>query len=129
MEAKVLDELHSYCRHTMQLWVQWFTFFLTVNYVALGWFAGEISEKGLRDRRPLNFVAELFISQNVLGILICFITRRFFVRTGLSLEAQHRKLGIFPPAYAQGFYAMAVMVGALAMLLVAVCWALFALFS
>jgi len=74
---KVIDEVHVYMRHTIQLWVQWFTFFLTVNYVALGWFAGEIATGNLKNTSPLVRVAVLFICQDVLGIGICFAVRRW----------------------------------------------------
>ena len=62
---KTVDESHQYCRHSMQMWMQWFTFFLTVNYAALGWFAGELAKQELKSYEALKEVALLFVSQNV----------------------------------------------------------------
>jgi hypothetical protein len=126
-QRKVIDELHSYCRHTMQLWVQWFTFFLTVNYVALGLFAGEVSKKELHDPAPLVYVAGLFISQNLLGIVISAVAYRHFSNMGHSLESGYHVLGLIPPQFAHKFYALAVAIGAVAMALVAGCWFTFAI--
>ena len=33
-----LTELYSFARHHFQLYFSWYTFFLTVNFVAIGWF-------------------------------------------------------------------------------------------
>ena len=122
---KIVDELHSYCRHTFQLWVQWFTFFLTVNYAALGWFASAIGEKKMNNPLPLELVGGLFTSQNVLGIVLSAIARRFFVRNGLVLGGLYGTLGVTPPEFAHRFYAVSVLLGAFAMVFVAVCWILF----
>jgi len=126
-ERKLLDELHSYCRHTIQLWVQWFTFFLTVNYLALGWFAGKISEQQILNRRPLDYVAALFVAQNALGIGTCCVAAFWFVKNGRALKLGYGKLGLKPPEFAHKLYATTVIVGALAMVLVAGCWLVFAL--
>jgi hypothetical protein len=110
----------------MQLWVQWFTFFFTVNYVALGWFAAEISKNQVFNRRPLYYVAALFVSQNALGIVICIIASRWFMNTGRALETRYQGLGVKPPQFAHRYYGVAIVVGAIAMAIVAVCWLLFA---
>lgn len=124
-DRMVIDELHLYSRHLIQLWVQWFTFFLTVNYVALGWFAGGDHNK-LTNRCSLVYIAALFITQNVLGIIVCMIARRYFSKTAQVLATQYQQLNIVAPEFGQRVYVVAVMVGAVAMVFVVACWLLFA---
>ena len=62
VDQKIVDELHCYLRHNMQLWVAWFTFFVTINYVGLGWFASEIFKGGNPNLRPLHYVAPVFVT-------------------------------------------------------------------
>jgi len=68
LENKV-KELHSNIRHITQLGMTWFAFFVTTNYVTLGWFAQVPSEEG-KKINPLiiGMVSFVFIVQNALGI-------------------------------------------------------------
>ena len=124
---KVIDELHIYLRHTVQLWVQWFTFFQTVNYVALGWFASEIPKGGLNDRTALYEVTALFVSQNILGIVLCFAARTWISNREKDLKARYSHLGVVPPDFGQNFSAFATFLGALALIIAAVIWIVFAI--
>ena len=76
------QEAHAYLRHNMQIWVQWFSFFVTVNYVALGWFASDITHHKIEDRGPLIVVAIFFSFQCVLGIWVSLRLRTWFIETG-----------------------------------------------
>ena len=62
-----LDELHEYTRHTFQLFINWFTFFGTVNFAAMGWMGAATSLSG-----AFNGIAWLvpvmFVTQNMLGM-------------------------------------------------------------
>src|ERR1017187_149178 len=92
-ERKILEESHQYIRHNMALWVQWFTFFITVNYFGIGWFAQEIVKSGepLKDRRPLTYVSLLLISQCILGIWVSLILRRWFLTSDEELSARYQE--------------------------------------
>jgi hypothetical protein len=75
---KLVEEINCYLRTHIQLWVQGFTFVLTMNFVALGWFAGEIAQKHLEDYRPLQIVACLFVFMNVIAICVTVGLRKWF---------------------------------------------------
>lgn len=66
LENKV-KELHSNVRHVTQLAMNWFAFFVTLNYLTIGWLAKDADTKNVN---PLiiRLVATLFIVQNCLGI-------------------------------------------------------------
>jgi hypothetical protein len=77
LENKV-KELHSNVRHITQLGMTWFAFFVTTNYLTIGWFAKFPSSVGSAstscDSEDISLfiigtVAFVFILQNVLGIV------------------------------------------------------------
>ena len=65
MERK-LREIHEYARHIFQLYIAWFTFFVTANYVSMGWLA-----KPNDDGKSYIalVVGSLFVLQNALGAI------------------------------------------------------------
>ncbi len=120
------QEAHAYLRHNMQVWVQWFSFFVTVNYVALGWFASDITHHKIEDRMPLIVVAMFFSFQCMLGIWVSLRLRRWFIDTGNQGDNEpggdqtiHTKYGN-PSA---SFYAFAVLLGCLALGSIVLIWA------
>ena len=128
-ERKILDELHQYFRSCMTLWVQWFTFFVTVNYLALGWFAQEIVKSGsLKDARPLKYVAILFISQCLLGIWVSLLLRQWFLRTDKELSTRYEilQLSLSRPVFLAQFYSNAISLACVALAALILCWILLA---
>ena len=108
----------------MTLWLQWFTFFLTVNYVALGWFAGEMAKKGLKDPRPLKAVAALFIVQGVLGVLACALWCADFFKVEKFLRNAYAD--VYETArFPQRVYGFSLLIGICALLVVIVTWIYF----
>jgi hypothetical protein len=83
-------ELHDYVRHIFQMFVGWFTFFATVNYATMGWLAKPSGSTATSTR--LGWVVSLlFISQNLLGIVACFVVRRYLLERdaeAVDLERQ-----------------------------------------
>jgi hypothetical protein len=125
-------EAHSYLRHNMQLWVQWFSFFVTVNYVALGWFASDITHHKIEDRMPLIVVATFFSFQCLLGIWVSLRLRVWFNETGNQSGAEAcpdegtaTKHGN-PSA---SFYAFAVLLGCFALGSIVLIWTLLSFFG
>jgi hypothetical protein len=125
---KVVDELHIYTRHNMMMWVQWFTFFLTVNYVALGWFAGELAKKTVVNKRPLLDVSVLFMAQGVLGISGSLIHRKQILKISDDLCHLYDELLITIPHlhFPHRLYAQVILLGCVAMIVVIGVWAAFA---
>lgn len=75
---KEFDELNQYARHGMQLIVAWYTFFISANLFALGWFyTGGIDNT----RSILLFraaICPLFVLVNILGIVLCTAASKIF---------------------------------------------------
>jgi hypothetical protein len=70
VENKV-KELQNNVRHTTQLAMNWFTFFVTINYASIGWLAAKVSgDRAIADRYLIFLIAVAFIVQNIVGILL-----------------------------------------------------------
>jgi len=122
---KVIDELHQYVRNNMALWVQWFTFFITVNYVGIGWFAKDIAESGrLPHPVPVIYISIIFIVQCTLGIWCSLLLRRWFLNSGKELASRYRALPIpqEPPVLPIGFYGKAILLACLGVAALIVGW-------
>jgi hypothetical protein len=65
LENKV-KEMHSNVRHITQLAMNWFVFFVTINYATMGWLAGGTVSL---NRGIISLIASVFIIQNFLGIV------------------------------------------------------------
>jgi hypothetical protein len=78
---KELDELHSYDRLHIQLFMGWFAFFSTINIAALGWIATADPKPLIRACIALNF-----LTQSVLAILACRAVRKAFEKSGQRIE-------------------------------------------
>jgi hypothetical protein len=124
-----LPETHSYVRHNMQLWMQWFTFFVTINYVALGWFAADLTHHQIEDRRPLILVAALFAFQCLLGIWVSLRLRKWFLGTEHLTDAAPSGSGrACSPQINSSvrLYAFAVLLSCLALASIAMMWVVLA---
>jgi hypothetical protein len=64
-----VKELHTNVRHITQLGMNWFAFFVTVNYVTMSWLAKGPSNETQIDSAIVWRIAFVFIVQNFLGIL------------------------------------------------------------
>jgi hypothetical protein len=74
---KGVREYHEHVRHIFGLFITWFTFFITVNYVGIGWFASADKTTG-KAPPPVWLIASLFIAQCVLGIAVCGMLLWYF---------------------------------------------------
>ena len=64
-----VKELHTNVRHITQLAMNWFAFFVTVNYLTMGWLAKSPSSGGENiNPNIIKLLASVFIVQNLLGI-------------------------------------------------------------
>ena len=73
-----VKELHDNVRHITQLGMAWFAFFVTINYLTMGWLA-KAPASGRESINPyiILIVAGVFILQNVLGIAgICKVNKQ-----------------------------------------------------
>lgn len=65
--ANKIKELHSNVRHITQLAMNWFAFFVTVNYLTMGWLAKRPSSAAESiDPNIIKVLALVFIVQNLL---------------------------------------------------------------
>jgi len=77
-----LTEHNAFVRHNFQLYIGWYTFFLTVNFGAIGWFTSNLLTGALKDSLPIIFVAIFFVVQIVLSYMGSLEVRNYFVVTG-----------------------------------------------
>ena len=105
----------------MQLYVQWFIFFVGINYIALGWFAGHYI-----DPVVLSGVAILLSTQCVLGVWLSLSLRRWFIKTGADVTSGHVALpnAVKPPVFSTALYANRMIAGCIALVAVVVTWIL-----
>jgi hypothetical protein len=82
LENKV-KEVHNNIRHITQLAMNWFIFFVTVNYATMGWLAAgsDISNKG-----TVAVIALAFIAQNGVGIYALYMTGKVVMEMNNGVE-------------------------------------------
>jgi len=88
LENKV-KEVHNNIRHITQLTMTWFAFFVTTNFLSLGWFAKVPSSKSEKFNSQINprmicIVAGVFIIQNFLGIIGVVMVRKTVIAKTLQ---------------------------------------------
>jgi hypothetical protein len=125
---KLVDELHSYTRHNISIFVQWFTFFLTVNYLALGWFASSMAKGEISNKKPLIYVSILFAIQGILGTIGSLIWQEHIgVVKAKLLKLYGDKLGAtLGSVLPHDLYRRAVQLCCVAMVVVICVWMVFA---
>ena len=74
-----LTEINTFVRHHFQLFIGWYTFFLTVNFAAIGWFTSVLLTGALKVSLPIVFVAVFFVIQQIFSITATIEVRRYFV--------------------------------------------------
>lgn len=87
-----LGELNSYVRHHFQLFLGWYTFFLTVNFGAIGWFTSVMLTGALEVSLPIVFIALFFVVQLVFSYLASCQVRSYLVDTDRRMSEIVREL-------------------------------------
>lgn len=118
-----IQELHNHMRHNMALWIQWFTFFISINYVAFGWFAGSDSTKP-PSHIAVKIAAALFISQCSLGIWISLSFRRWLKKADRELFGLYQRVHAerSEPTFSAQFYQLGVLLACVAMAALIIGW-------
>jgi hypothetical protein len=75
------EERNEYARSNFTLLVSWFTFFNTVNYIAIGWFINQAVEGRVKSIVPIFTITVFFIGNNLLAMGACKAVRRYFTKT------------------------------------------------
>ncbi len=73
--ANKVKELHNNVRHLTQLTMAWYAFFVTINYASMGWLAKTPGSQDI-NRNLIMLIAGVFITQNILGIVVILMTGR-----------------------------------------------------
>lgn len=81
-------EFHEYMRSFFGDYITWYTFFVTINFVVAGWFAGKVLS-----RKPVSVLgvcvtSVYFIVQGVLSVAGTFVLRSWYGRVGGLLLRQ-----------------------------------------
>ena len=97
LRAQLEQELDT-TKTIATLYVSWFTFFLTVNYVALGWFTSTMVKGDLNDPIHLYAMTGNFVVQLVLGMAASLICRKWALGSeGNSKAILSRVKELTPP--------------------------------
>jgi hypothetical protein len=91
---KRIEASHCYRRNIIDNLIRWYTVFMTVNYVSMGWFAtgGGENQSGF-----VVLIAAMFITQNGLGIMACLRIKRYLLASGYQISRYEQILvGISP---------------------------------
>jgi hypothetical protein len=99
LRAQLQQELDT-AKTTATLYISWFTFFLTVNYVALGWFTSTMVAGNFNDPTPLYAMAGNFIAQLALGITGTVVCRKWALGTERNTEIIISKIKELTPSEA-----------------------------
>ena len=86
------EQRNEYTRSNFTLLVSWFTFFNTVNYLAIGWFINQVVEGKLKSIVPVSFITIFFIGNNMLAVGACRALRIYFTETNNTIVGIVRDL-------------------------------------
>lgn len=75
------EQRNEYARSNFTLLVSWFTFFNTVNYIAIGWFINQVVEGKVKSIVPVFSITVFFIGNNILAIGACKAVKKYFAET------------------------------------------------
>ena len=64
---KTIREIHEYARHTAQLYIAFFTFFVAMNYATMGFLVKDAGSKP-EATNLIVLIARVFIFQNLLAV-------------------------------------------------------------
>jgi hypothetical protein len=123
-QRKIVEELHTHTRANMQMWVQWFTFFITVNYLGFGWFLQKTPDSNPPSRTALIAIASLLGLQCFLGVWVTLYFRRWLGKTHNNLMTAYKSLShpVTLP-FSLHFYQRCLELAAIALVSMIVAWA------
>ncbi len=84
---KRIESSHYYRRHIIDNLIRWYTVFIGINYVSMGWFAA-----GGEEARFVALIAAMFITQNVLGIMACLRIKRYLLESSYQIARYEQVL-------------------------------------
>ncbi|GFO58357.1 hypothetical protein GMST_06820 [Geomonas silvestris] len=79
-------------RRHFQLFLGWYTFFLTVNFGAIGWFTSVMLTGALEVSLPVLFIALFFVVQLIFPYLASRAVRDYLVDTDRRMAEIVREL-------------------------------------
>jgi hypothetical protein len=80
--AAEIQEIGEWGRKITEVYMQWYTFFVTANLLVMGWFFS----KDVRNHKPLLPVSILFLSLNILGAASTWLVGYYMAREVPSLS-------------------------------------------
>lgn len=92
-----LTEHNTFARHHFQLYLSWYTFFLTVNFAVIGWFTNDLLTGALKVSLPIVIIATFFLIQLILSYLASLKLRNYFETTHNRCNELLKLLADLPP--------------------------------
>jgi hypothetical protein len=105
-----LSERYTFARHHLQLYISWYTFFLTVNFLSIGWFTSVLLTGTLKVSLPIILITIFFVVQLALSYAASAAVRSYFARTNNRCNELLSLLGQSPQSHLQPKTAMPVQV-------------------
>jgi hypothetical protein len=133
LKSALIKESNDFCRSTMTVLVSWFTLFVSVNYVAIGWVAKAVYDQNMH--LPVVVVSAVFISQNGLGIYASGITRSWFMCSHAEVMKMCSELKVGRPSdalmalFPHRTYGNAIVAMMVAQFLLALVWSVLIYFA
>jgi hypothetical protein len=81
---ETIREIHEYARHTMQLYIAFFTFFVAMNYATMGFLVKDAGSKP-EATNLIFLIARVFIYQNLLAVASSIVVAIYFIRADRRL--------------------------------------------
>jgi hypothetical protein len=85
---KTIREIHEYVRHSIQLYIAFFTFFVAMNYATMGFLAKDVGSK-LETSNLIFLIARVFIYQNILAVASSVLVAIYVVCADRRLYHYH----------------------------------------
>jgi len=119
----LINDSNDFSRATLTALVSWFTVFITVNYLAIGWIATATLKNQVYTLFPVVLLCLVFVSQNALGVYVCLITRRWFGRASEQVSEMCSESKVVPAfLFPHGVYMKATLAMVVAQILLAMAW-------
>jgi hypothetical protein len=81
-------EFHEYMRSFFGDYITWYTFFVTINFVVAGWFAGKVLSRKPVSALGVWVTSGYFIIQGVLSVTGTIVMRSWYGKVGGLLLRQ-----------------------------------------
>lgn len=118
--ADNLKQVHDYIRHIFQMYLTWFTVFSGVNYAAMGWLVGFLTDKAHNRPAAAWVFSAAFVLQNILAVIVTYQVAKSLKRQSAEAARLSGSDRIVP----QTLYRWSTILIGVALTITAIAWAI-----